>query len=59
MLVDNSQITDIPILTSINQDLTMLFSLVLNPHSLKIKTAVKSLTLLGAKNSKILVRVAI
>ncbi|XP_008210247.1 integrator complex subunit 5 [Nasonia vitripennis] len=55
---DHCRSTNIPLLTSIKQDLPTVIPLLLNSQPLKVKTAVKLLSLLGNQNSNVLISAA-
>ena len=56
--IDNSKLNNIPLLTSIKLDLHSVIPLLLNSLPLKVKTAVRLLSLLGNRNPNILISAA-
>ncbi|KAJ8666827.1 hypothetical protein QAD02_008489 [Eretmocerus hayati] len=55
---DPSKSEDIPFLLSIKQDLPTVIPLLLNPQTLKVKTAARLLSLLGTQNVNVLIGAA-
>lgn len=55
---DTSKPNNIPFLTSVNQDLPSVVPLLLNSQPLKVKTAVRLLSLLGNQNPNVLISAA-
>jgi integrator complex subunit 5 len=55
---DNSKSNNIPLLASIKQDLPSVIPLLLNSQPLKVKTAVRLLSLLGIQNPNVLISAA-
>lgn len=55
---DYSNTNNIPLLSSVDQELSNVISLLLKPHPLMVKTALRLLCLLGSQNSNVLILAA-